>query len=70
MEVIIRVDPYAVIHDTRRMGRPGMLAVTWRLLMESKAEAVAIVSNKVLTDKVVYGVEARGFPAFGALCDS
>jgi len=70
VEAIVRVDPYAVIHDTKSMGRPDMLEVTWRLLMESRSEAVAIVSNKSLTDKVVYGVEARGYPAFGALWDS
>jgi hypothetical protein len=70
IDTILTVDDRAVIHDTRTMGRPDMLAVTWRLLKESGSEAVAIVSNKTLTDKVVYGIETRGYPAFGALWDS
>ncbi|KAK4175358.1 hypothetical protein QBC36DRAFT_331690 [Triangularia setosa] len=35
-----------------------------------KCEAVVIISNQKLTKKVVYGLESRGVPAFGALFDS
>lgn len=63
-------DPRAVIHDTKTMGRPDMVAITWRLLMESGAEAVAIISNKKLTQQVVYAMESRGVPAYGAIFDS
>jgi len=70
IDAVKTADPRAVIHDTRTMGRPDMVAITWRLLIESGAEAVAIISNKKLTQKVVYGMEARGVPAYGAIFDS
>jgi NAD(P)H-flavin reductase len=70
VDLILRVDPYAVIHDTRSMGRPDMLAATWRLLRESRSEAVAVVGNKHLTNKVVYEVESQGVPVFGQLWHS
>ncbi|KAH7346805.1 hypothetical protein BKA65DRAFT_585874 [Rhexocercosporidium sp. MPI-PUGE-AT-0058] len=63
-------DPNAVIHNTKTQGRPDMVAITYRLLRESNAEAVAIISNKKLTQMVVYAMEARGIPAFGAIFDS
>jgi hypothetical protein len=47
-----------------------MVAITYQLLKESGAEAVAIISNKKLTQMVVYAMEARGIPAFGAIFDS
>ena len=34
------------------------------------AEAVVVISNQPLTDKVVYGMMSRGIPAFGAIWDS
>ena len=70
MDTIKEADPDAVIHNTRTMGRPDMVAVSWRLLAESGAEAVCIISNQKLTQKVVYGMEARGIPAYGAIWDS
>ncbi|KAG9230506.1 hypothetical protein BJ875DRAFT_499075 [Amylocarpus encephaloides] len=63
-------DPDAVIHNTKTMGRPDMVATTWRLLRESGAEAVCIISNGKLTKMVVYAMEARGVPAYGAIFDS
>lgn len=47
-----------------------MVAITWRLLCDSNAEAVCIISNKKLTAKVVYAMETRGVPAYGAIWDS
>ena len=70
INTIMEADPNAVIHNTRTMGRPDMVAVSWRLLAESGAEAVCIISNQKLTQKVVYGMEARGIPAYGAIWDS
>lgn len=70
IEAIKSADPNAVIHNTKTMGRPDMVAVTYRLLRESSAEAVAIISNKKLTQLVVYAMESRGIPAFGAIFDS
>ncbi|KAK0103697.1 hypothetical protein ONS95_005705 [Cadophora gregata] len=70
INAIKEADPNAVIHNTKTQGRPDMVAVTYRLLKESNAEAVAIISNKKLTQMVVYAMEARGIPAFGAIFDS
>ncbi|KAI4596081.1 hypothetical protein KJ359_006375 [Pestalotiopsis sp. 9143b] len=36
----------------------------------AKSEAVVIISNQKVTEKVVYGLEARGVPAYGAIFDS
>ena len=70
IHAIKEADPQAVIHNTKTQGRPDMVAITYRLLRESNAEAVAIISNKKLTQMVVYAMEARGIPAFGAIFDS
>ncbi|KAK0629468.1 hypothetical protein B0T17DRAFT_489167 [Bombardia bombarda] len=35
-----------------------------------QCEAVVIISNQKVTKKVVYGLESRGVPAFGAIFDS
>jgi hypothetical protein len=63
-------DQDAIIHDTKIMGRPDMVAISYRLFRESNAEAVCIISNKKLTQMVVYAMESRGIPAFGAIFDS
>jgi hypothetical protein len=44
-----------------------MVRLTYRLVKEFDAEAVCIISNKTLTDKVVYGMVSRGIPAFGEM---
>ncbi len=63
-------DPHAVIHNTRTMGKPDMVALAYRLYVESDAEAVVVISNPALTKKVVYGMESRGVPAYGPIWDS
>ncbi|TVY36167.1 Adenylate-forming reductase [Lachnellula occidentalis] len=67
---VLDADPGAVIHDTKTKGRPDMVAVSYRLLRESGAEAVCVISNKKLTQMIVYAMESRGIPAFGAIWDS
>ena len=59
-----------LVLDTRQHGKPDMVKLVWRLVQEFDAEAVVIISNKPLTDKVVYGMVSRGIPAFGAIWDS
>ncbi|CAL3963300.1 unnamed protein product [Diplocarpon coronariae] len=70
ISTVKETDPNAVIHDTRTQGRPNMAAITYRLFQESRAEAVVIISNKKLTQMVVYAMESRGIPAYGAIFDS
>ncbi|KAH9065350.1 hypothetical protein EDB87DRAFT_1595365 [Lactarius vividus] len=70
VDTILEKSPDAVIYDTRVHGRPDMVKLTYRLVREFKAEAVCIISNQKLTQKVVYGMMSRGIPAFGAIWDS
>ncbi|OCK82384.1 hypothetical protein K432DRAFT_293387 [Lepidopterella palustris CBS 459.81] len=64
------VDPQAVIIDTRRGGRPDLVQVTYQLYVETNAEAVFVLSNPLLTRKLVYAMESRGIPAYGPIWDS
>lgn len=56
--------------DTRVHGKPDMVKLTYRIVKEFNAEAVCIISNQKLTQKIVYGMTSRGIPAFGAIWDS
>jgi hypothetical protein len=67
---VLEADSRAVVIDTRRAGRPDMVALTYALFIESQAEAVFVISNPNLTRKVVYAMETRGIPAFGPVWDS
>ena len=67
---VAKADPQALIINTRASGRPDMVALTYHLFIESQAEAVFVISNPVLTRKVVYGMESRGIPAYGPIWDS
>lgn len=53
--------------DTKVHGRPDMVKMSYQLYREFDAEAVCIISNQKLTQKVVYGLMSRGVPAFGAI---
>ncbi|KAG6809976.1 hypothetical protein H0H92_013825 [Tricholoma furcatifolium] len=70
VDTILEANPEAVIYNTRQHGKPDMVKLTYRLVEEFKAEAVVIISNQPLTEKVVYGMMSRGIPAFGAIWDS
>ncbi|KAF2435911.1 acetyl-CoA synthetase-like protein [Tothia fuscella] len=71
LDAVMKCDPNAEILNTKTMqGRPDLVAIAYRLYKESNAEAVCIISNPSLTGKVVYAMEARGIPAYGAIWDS
>ncbi|KAK1967384.1 tat pathway signal sequence [Colletotrichum sublineola] len=99
IDALYRADPEAVIIDTRKTGRPDLVAITYRIWEASRrrsrpalglaqgeggdaaaaaargkktgpCEAVVIISNQKVTRKVVYGLESRGIPAYGAIFDS
>lgn len=72
VDAVLRADDRAVVVDTQRLGKPGvdLGAVSWAVAAEMGAEAVVIISNPVTTRKVVFALEARGMPAFGAIFDS
>lgn len=69
-EAVLRADPGALIVDTRKTGRPDLVALAYGLYKKSECEAVVIISNPVVTQKVVFGLESRRVPAFGAIFDS
>ncbi|KAI0200546.1 hypothetical protein F4808DRAFT_428226 [Astrocystis sublimbata] len=67
---VLRADPKAVIWDTTAKGYPDIVAETWQLVHELDAEAVFIISNPKVTEKVVFGMQSRGIAAYGAIFDS
>lgn len=62
--------PDAVIWDTTKLGRPDMVRLSYNMVVEFGAEAVVVISNEKITKKIVYGLETRGIPAYGAIFDS
>lgn len=70
VEDVRRRDPEAVIYNTRESGKPDMSLLTYRLYKESGAEAVLVISNKRFTQQIVFDMEKRGIPAYGAIFDS
>ncbi|WP_300268091.1 hypothetical protein [Microbacterium sp.] len=70
VEEILSVQPDAVIWNTQVDGKPDMVRLAYQAYVESGAEAVICISNRKLTWEVVYGLESRGIPAFGAIWDS
>ncbi|KAJ7269914.1 hypothetical protein C8J57DRAFT_1323941, partial [Mycena rebaudengoi] len=67
VEEVSRGFPDSIIYDTKKQGRPDMVKLTLRLASDFDAEAVCIISNQKLTQKIVYGCVSRGIPAFGAI---
>ncbi|KAI0435869.1 hypothetical protein F4803DRAFT_276015 [Xylaria telfairii] len=70
VEEVLRADPKAVIWNTNEKGYPDIVAETYQLVHESGAEAVFIISNPKVTEKVVFGMQSRRIPAYGAIFDS
>ena len=70
VDAVLEKDPKAVIHNTRTQGKPDMALMAYQLWKESGAEAVCVISNKRFTTNIVYAMEARGIPAYGAIFDS
>lgn len=62
--------PDAVIHDTKLLGRPDLVRMGFNLAKSFGAEAVIVIANEKITKKIVYGLETRGVPAYGAIWDS
>ena len=70
VDEILAAQPDALIWDTSVHGRPDLVRLTYEAYRSFEAEAVICISNKKLTWQVVYGMESRGIPAFGAIWDS
>lgn len=70
VDEILAVQPDALIWDTNERGRPDLVKLAYEAAQEFGAEAVICISNQKLTRQVVYGMECRGIPAYGAIWDS
>lgn len=70
MDLVHQLDANPVVIDTRQSGRLDMTPIVRRVVQESDAEAVCVISNPFLTKKIVYELEATGTPAFGPIFDS
>ncbi|WP_420628243.1 hypothetical protein [Candidatus Leptofilum sp.] len=70
VDEILESEPNALIWDTNENGRPDLVQLAYDAVQEFDAEAVIVISNKKLTWQVVYGMESRGIPAYGAIWDS
>lgn len=70
LDMVREKDAEAVIIDTKKSGRPDLVREAFWMYTRAKAEAVVIISNANVTRKVVYGLEARGVPAFAPVFDS
>ncbi len=70
VDEILAVQPDALIWDTSAQGRPDLVQLAYAAYRDFDAEAVICISNKKLTWEVVYGMESRGIPAYGAIWDS
>ena len=59
-----------LIWDTDARGKPDLSKLALQALKETGAEAVIVISNQKLTQRVIYDMERQGIPAFGAIWDS
>lgn len=64
------MDPEPLILDTNLTGRIDMVPMIQREFKTFDAEAVCVVSNPRLTQRIVFDLESRGIPAFGPIFDS
>lgn len=60
IDEVKRSDPNAMIWNTRSSGRPDLISLTYRILVEDGCEAVFIISNPKVTKKTLYAMENRG----------
>ncbi len=70
VDEIISVQPDAIIWDTDVHGKPDMVKLAYMAYQDFNAEAIICISNRKLTWQVVYGMESRNIPAYGAIWDS
>ena len=59
-----------LIWDTDERGKPDLTSLALAAVRETGAEAVIIISNQKLTQRVIYDIEMHNIPAFGAIWDS
>lgn len=70
VDEILDHEPDALIWNTDDLGRPDLAQLAYEAVVDFDAEAVIVISNEKLTRMVVYEMESRGIPAYGAIWDS
>ncbi|KAJ9491765.1 hypothetical protein VN97_g1502 [Penicillium thymicola] len=70
MHMVHKMDSTPIILDTDKCGRMDMVPIILQQVKDFNAEAVCVISNPVLTARIVYELECRGTPAFGPIFDS
>ena len=77
MDKVFAADQNAVVLDTSKFvadggatRRPDLLRMSYGLYRQSSAEAVFVISNQKVTEKLIFGLESRGVPAFAPIFDS
>ncbi|KAJ5121479.1 uncharacterized protein N7515_009440 [Penicillium bovifimosum] len=70
LHMVHQMDPTPIILDTNKCGRIDMVPIILKQVKDFKAEAVCVISNPMLTGRIVYELESRGTPAFGPIFDS
>jgi len=70
VDEILAAQPDALIWDTDSDGKPDLLRLAYAAREQFDAEAVICIANRKLTERVVTGMESRGFAAYGAIWDS
>lgn len=68
---VLNADSDAIIVNTNiRQERPNLVQEAYNLYRDSNAEAVFVISNPVVTRKIVFGLESRGVPTFAPIFDA
>jgi hypothetical protein len=68
---VLNADANAIIINTNvRKERPDLVQEAYKLYKDSDSEAVFVISNPVVTPKVVFGLESRGVPTFAPIFDA
>lgn len=70
LDLVRRLDPTPILLNSDQCGRVDMVPIILQQVQEFDAEAVCVISNPLLTERIVYELEARGIPAFGPIFDS
>ena len=70
VDEVLEAVPDALIWDTTAKGKPDLVQLAADACETYGAEAVICIANQPLTQKVVYEMEIRGIPAYGAIWDS
>jgi len=70
LDLVHHLDPSPIVMDTNECGRVDMVPIVQHQVQQFNAEAVCVISNPMLTRRIVYELEARGVPAFGPIFDS